>query len=72
MKEPNWEHIAAFVISIFILLVGTWLLIMVFVTAQAERECLNKGFPEAKVAYNFESYCVNIDGVITKRAEKLE
>lgn len=36
-----------------------------------EAECLEKGYPEAKVTYKYDRYCTNLDGTVTFKVDKL-
>ena len=37
----------------------------------AELECLEKGYPEYRVVYNLNSYCMNLEGTVTVNVDKL-
>lgn len=38
----------------------------------AESECLKQGYPKASVTYDYEAYCMNLDGNIVIKVEKLK
>ena len=37
-----------------------------------ERECLSKGYPKAEVTIALERYCLNLDGSVTTKVERLK
>lgn len=45
-------------------------LVVVPVTLYTEAQCLERGFPEARVTWKFDRYCMNLDGTVTVRVEK--
>jgi len=57
------------VVAVFALLVG-WMFIMFPVTLHADRKCLEAGYPKSSVTYNFDIYCMNLDGSVTVRVDK--
>jgi hypothetical protein len=55
------------VASVFGLAVAYVLLALMPVTMMAERECLAAGYPEARVTFMLERYCVTLEGAVTPR-----
>lgn len=37
---------------------------------RAEAKCLERGYPEHRVTWNLDTYCLNLDGTITVKVEK--
>lgn len=40
--------------------------------AKNEKACLEQGYPLATTTWDFEGYCMNLDGVVTGKVEKLK
>jgi len=40
-------------------------------TLNAEIKCARKGYPRAVVLFNLDTYCMNLDGSVTVKMEKL-
>lgn len=38
----------------------------------AESQCLAKGYPEYRVSVGLETYCMNLDGSLTVKVDKLK
>jgi len=57
--------------------VAAWALLLVYgvfaltpVSILTEKRCLERGYPEYKVAYDLSGYCMNLDGSVTVKVEK--
>lgn len=48
-----------------------WSITLVVVAAKAEKTCLEAGYPSSKITWDYEGYCLNIDGAVTGTVEKL-
>lgn len=57
----------SFAISLF-----SFIFIVGVVEANAQIDCLDKGFPKYVVTWNFDSYCISLDGVVITKVEKNE
>lgn len=71
-----WELI---VISFFIFIVGWLLAFLLFgmfwiipVSMNAEAKCLAKGYPKTSVDWKGNGYCMNLEGTVTVKLEKLQ
>lgn len=42
------------------------------VSAYADMKCAEAGYPNSKVTINFASYCMNLDGSVTVKMERLK
>jgi hypothetical protein len=55
--------------------VGCFFLYAVFVwtpvSLWAEAKCLSRGYPKTNVTIGLQVYCLNLDGTVTVRVEKL-
>jgi len=49
-----------------------FLLVLTPVRAWADGKCAERGFPEVKVTWNLDAYCMNLDGAVTTKMEKLK
>lgn len=57
------------------LLVGMmfFILFVIFpVSMWAQSECAKQGFPKSMVTWNLDTYCMNLDGAVTTKMEKLK
>ena len=54
-------------ISIMSVLLG-YVLILVVVVSAAKVVCLENGYPETTITWNFKTYCINIDGAVVGKA----
>lgn len=41
------------------------------VSVVATEKCLEAGYPKSAVTWNFKRYCMNLDGTVTVKVEKL-
>lgn len=62
----------------FFALAGFWFtgLILIFLmympySMHVESECLKKGYPKYAVSYKYDAYCVNLDGDVVVKVDKL-
>ena len=47
------------------------LFVIMPVAFYADAECLRNGYPESRVTIGLERYCMNLDGSVTVKVEKL-
>ena len=57
-------------------LLAFWLVVMLVVYCpfqmHADKQCLEAGYPKASITYDFEYYCVGIDGAVFDRVKRGE
>jgi len=61
--------IAAMIVAIFLLAA---ILAYAPYNMHADKQCLEAGYPSAKITYDFEYYCVGIDGAVFDRVKRGE
>ena len=49
-----------------------FLLVMTPFAIWADAKCLSQGFPKYSVTWNLDAYCLNFDGAVTTKVEKLK
>ena len=73
--EKVFDSIFEIVIKSVVIGTITFILYIVLVGGptylSAEAECLRKGYPKAAISIGMERYCMNLDGSITVKVEKL-
>lgn len=67
-REIDWVE---FLVSMFFLVFVVWLMVLGGALFRASSACLEAGYPEAKVTWKLDSYCLTIDGAVTARVDKL-
>lgn len=50
-------------------LLMVYLICILIVLINAEAQCLAKGYPEAKITYDFATYCITLNGDVTVAVE---
>jgi len=71
-----------FLSSIFIFFAGAvvfigtvfllWILFLYLpLSFAADAQCLKAGYPQSRVTWNFERYCINLDGTVTIKVDNL-
>ena len=62
MRLFQWiDRLAIVFVLLMILVVAVYLPVML----KTEAECLRQGFPKYSVSVGLESYCLNLQGVVT-------
>lgn len=66
------ERLIFYVLLPFAILVVllTFLLIVPF-TLHTQAQCLESGYPEARVTWKLDRYCMNLDGTVTVKVDKI-
>ena len=70
------ETIEKVVIGFAIALVTPMVLLFVWATVslplmmETDRRCLAAGYPKSSVTWNWETYCLNLDGSVTVRVDR--
>ncbi len=67
--------IQLFVCVIIVFTITTHMILMVPIERHFESKCIEAGYPQAYVTYDFKAYCINLDGSVTAKVipiEKLE
>lgn len=72
MTEFIMEKIALPCIALMTLGVAVFLFVYLPVLVHAEKRCLQAGYPETRITYDFERFCMNLEGTVTIRVDKLE
>ena len=66
-------EILFFSILAFIPIMGVFMLFVYMpVSVYTEGQCLEAGYPKSAVAWNLKRYCMNLEGTLTVRVEKME
>lgn len=75
MNMPDWECIFEGYLVVLMTIVGAFMLFMIFIFApvamNAEARCLEAGYPEFRVTWKLDKYCMNLDGTVTVKVDKL-
>lgn len=62
--------------STAVVLLGLFVLYVLIVYAPVsmltEDECLSKGYPNYRVSYDLDRYCMNLEGSVTIKVEELD
>lgn len=58
-KEIVFKVVTA-IVAVFVL----WTFSLLPVAFIAQAKCLEKGYPESRVVWNYKTYCVNLDGAV--------
>ena len=66
------EKIGLTMVGIIALFFISILFVVIPVQLVAESKCLAAGYPAAKVTISLDTYCVNLDGVVTNKVVKVE
>ena len=59
------------VVPLAVLLLAVWLVCVIASAALTKAECLEKGYPKSTINWKFEGYCLNLDGAVTGKVDKL-
>ena len=57
--------------AVAVIFVAYLFLVLLPVSMWAENKCLAKGYPKTNVTITLDVYCMNMDGAVTVRVEKL-
>ena len=52
------------VVATIVVVLMLWLFSVVAFKLAAHAKCLESGYPEVKIAWNYKTYCVNLDGMV--------
>lgn len=67
----TFEWIAASFMGLMGLFVAWLILVMLPVSLRANANCLEAGYPKATVTWNLKAYCMNMQGAVTVRVDRL-
>ena len=65
------EYIPGLVVLLFAAFCAYTLLVWAPVYLYSEAKCLEKGYPKTKVSVGLGRYCLNLDGTVTVKVDKL-
>ena len=69
----KWVANLGLLIAALLLGMMLFILFVIFpVSMWANAECAKRGFPKAEVLWNLDTYCMNLDGAVTTKMEKLK
>ena len=58
------------VFGVFIAVLLIWAIPATIVGMRVEKACLEQGYPNSSVTWDFQGYCMNMEGAVTIRVEK--
>jgi hypothetical protein len=65
------EYFPSMVVLLFAAFVGYTIFVWAPVYLYAEAKCLEKGYPKANVSVGLSRYCMNLDGSVTVKVDKI-
>lgn len=71
MFEVIMRRVAVGFVVVFGVFMLYTMLVWLPIHLSHERDCYEKGFPEVKTTVGLQGYCMNIDGAVTGKVEKL-
>ena len=65
-REDRQMRLGGFEKSVLSVIALLFLILVTYGTALAvtEKQCAERGYPESKVTWDLQGYCINIDGVV--------
>ena len=71
----DWMDVLGIALLVFLTTIVLFFFYMIIFVAPVsfytQAECLRNGYPKAKVSIGLERYCMNLDGTVTVRVEKV-
>ena len=68
-----WEDIFFLrVLPALVALIFIWAVAAGVMSARIQKSCLDAGYPKSEMTWDFEGYCLNLEGVVTGKVEKLQ
>lgn len=64
------EKIVLFLLAAPATLLTIWTITGLVIAMNAQVECLEQGYPEVVVTYNYDTYCVGYEGVVNPVVEE--
>lgn len=58
-------------VMVILLVLGYTILVWAPVSLYYEAKCLEKGYPESRVSVGLVGYCMNLDGTVTVKVDRL-
>lgn len=68
----NYVDVIFATVGITLGLVLIYTIVLGVADARNEKACLELGYPLATTTWDLEGYCMNLDGVVTGKVEKLK
>ena len=72
MFEFIMEVVFPTMLFICLLIATIYTVVYIPVLIHTESKCLAKGYPEARVDWKLNTYCMNLDGTITVKVEEID
>ncbi len=66
------DGVAITVLGLLVLFAMWLMFVWLPISAVNQADCLRAGYPESRVTFNFERYCLTLDGAVTVKVEAVK
>ena len=65
------DYIPGLVVLLFVAFAGYTIFVWAPVHLYTEAKCLEKGYPKSKVSVGLSRYCMNLEGTVTVKVDRI-
>ncbi len=65
---------AALLVFLGVMFLGSIVVVFIYGprSLSVDRQCLQSGYPHSKIDYHLDGYCMNLEGTVTVKVEKVK